>query len=74
MTAVLNIDEKTIRSYKTMENLEAGLKKFGIDKFRYLVACTSNGRFTAIFPAGELERNGISYMGYFCQFGFITLG
>lgn len=74
MTAILDINEKTLRSYKTVENLEAGLKKFGLSDFRYLIVCNSAGRYTAIFPASELEKNGISYMGYFCQFGFITLG
>ena len=74
MTAILNIDDKCIRSYKTLENLEAGLKKFGIDKFRYLVVCNSFGRYTALFPASELEKNNIGYLGYFGQFGFITIG
>lgn len=74
MTAILNIDDSHVRSYKTLENLEAAIKKNHLDKFRYLVVCNSAGRFTAVFTVGELERNGISYLGYFCQYGFLTIG
>jgi len=74
MTNILNIDEYTVKSFKTKENLEASLAKKGLDKFRYIVVCNSSGRFTAIFPASELTRNDIAYMGYFAQFGYITLG
>lgn len=70
----IDLNEKTIRSYKTRENLEAGLKKFGLEKFRHLIVCTETGRFTAVFPFSELKNHEICYMGYFAQFGFMTLG
>lgn len=72
MSATLDINNG--RSYKSVENLIAGLKKYGLDDFRYLIVCNTEGRYTAVFTVGELERNGISYMGYFCQYGFLTIG
>ena len=70
----LDLNDKSIRSYKTRANLEAGLKKIGLDKFRHLIVCTEDGRFTAIFPQSSLTNNDICYLGYFAQYGFMTLG
>jgi len=63
-----------VKSYKTLENLEAALAKMGIADHRHMVCLTLDGRYTAVFPASSLRERDIHYMGFYSQLGFMTLG
>ena len=66
----MNIDD--CKSYATEANLMKAIEKLGFASHRFLVVCTRNGRFTAIFPVSNLSGGG--YMGLYAQHGFMTLG
>lgn len=60
-----SIDSKHIKSYATKEGLAKALDKMGVDKTdRPLAVCTSNGRWTAIFPASACEGNMTRFPGF----------
>jgi hypothetical protein len=65
----ISVENKSIKTYSTKENLEKALAKIGVTKaHRPLPVCTSTGRWTAIIPASSLN-------GFLCDFpGFIKLG
>jgi hypothetical protein len=66
-----SIDNSSIRTYATKENLDKGLQKLGITKEdRPMPVRTSNGRWTAIFPASATGP----YLARFSQYGFMTIG
>lgn len=67
-------DIANAKSYATKENLIKALKKHKIDEDRHLVVCNEQGRFTAIFFQSNFEQYGISYMGYYAQYGFFVVG
>ncbi len=70
----MNINETAIRSYKTEENLLKSLDKAGIRTHRHLIVWNKEGRCTAVFPVSNLERHGISYVGFYGQYGFMIFG
>lgn len=66
----LNID--TAKSYKTEANLMAALTRLGFQDDRYMIVCTRDGRFTAIFAGSNFSNGG--YVGLYAQHGFFTFG
>jgi hypothetical protein len=70
----MDINSKYIKSYASEENLLKALKKAKIDDQRYMIVWTKEGRCTAVFPQNNFERYGISYMGFYSQFGFMVFG
>lgn len=70
----MDINSKYIRSYSNEANLAKALEKAGISAHRHLVVWTKEGKCTAVFPQSNLERHGISYMGFYGQFGFMVMG
>ena len=70
----MDINSKYIKSYKSEENLTKALDKAGIADHRHLVVWTKDGRCTAVFPGSNLEHHGISYMGFYGQYGFMVFG
>lgn len=65
----MNIDKS--KSYATEAQLVARLQKLGFADHRHVVVCNRQGRFTAIFPASNLQGG---YLGLYAQHGFLTLG
>lgn len=70
----MDINAKQIKSYKTEENLNKALDKAGIRDHRHMVVWQKDGKCTAVFPASNLHQHGISYMGFYGQFGFMVFG
>lgn len=70
MTNICDINEKSVRSYKTVANLEAAIERLGFKDHRYIVAYTATGRATAIF---QFDRNEGGYVFLYSQHGFITV-
>jgi hypothetical protein len=70
----MDINSKHIRSYTTEENLQKALVKASIADHRHLVVWTKAGKCTAVFPQSNLERHGISYMGFYGHYGFMIMG
>lgn len=69
------MDIDTSRNYATEANLEAALAKLGFASHRHVVVCTRNGRFTAIFPASNLNSGPHQGdMTLYARHGFFTLG
>jgi hypothetical protein len=69
------IENKT--SYKTEENLVKAIEKRGWGDHRYLIVCDRQGRFTAIFPAGNVLTNSYGIQGdlaYYARHGLMTFG
>ncbi len=71
---MFSISDKHIRSYSTEVNLQKALEKVGIADHRHLVVWNKDGRCTAVFPQSNFERHGISYLGFYGQFGFMVFG
>ena len=72
---MLDINEKTIRSYKTKANLKAAIANLGFtDPFldRHIVVCREDGRYTAIFSSFRFRHEG-GYIGLYAQHGFVTI-
>lgn len=61
-----SIDNKTIKTYATRENLARALDKMGVSRIKHrpLAVCTSTGRWTAIFPASACEGNMTAFPGF----------
>ena len=60
-----SIDNKSIKSYSSRANLEKALEKMGVTRDdRPLPVCTSNGRWTAIFPASSCDGNMTAFPGF----------
>ncbi len=70
MPNICDINDKGVRSYKTLANLEAALQKLGFSDHRYIVAYTATGRATAIF---QWDRSEGGYVFLYSQYGFITV-
>ena len=58
-------------SYTTQGKLLLSLKKLGFENDRFLIVCTWNGRFTAIFPVSNIEDGN---MTRYARHGYMTLG
>lgn len=60
-----SIESKHIKSYSTRENLAKALDKMGVTRRqRPLAVCTSDGRWTAVFPASACEGNMTLFPGF----------
>jgi 3-mercaptopyruvate sulfurtransferase SseA len=70
----MDINDKAVKSYKSEENLVKALVKAGIDDHRHLVVWNKEGRCTAVFFQSNFNLHGISYMGFYGQFGFMVVG
>lgn len=73
-TEPTDIMDTDIKTYKTIDGLYKALQKHGIHEHRHLVVWTETGRVTAIFADRNFKEFGISYMGYYGQFGFMVYG
>ena len=62
---------KYTRTYKTLDGLKKALKDYGFANDRHLVVCTEDGRYTAVFPASNIEGG---HIGMYAYRGFFTLG
>ena len=58
------------KTYKNEENAEKAVQKAGLDRFRYYLAWTKEGRCYPIFGAGGTAE----YLGVIVHAGFIVLG
>jgi hypothetical protein len=74
MEVAMDINSKYIRSYSTEENLRKAMVKANIADHRHLVVWTKDNRCTAVFPVSNFQQHGISYMGFYGQFGFMVFG
>lgn len=70
----MDINDRNIKSYSNEDNLAKALKKHGIDGHRHLVVWNREGRCTAVFFGSNFELYGISYIGFYGQFGFMVVG
>lgn len=72
------------KSYATEANLEAALRRLGLDNYteddggipcRYIVARTPDGRWTAIFLASQFFRANKTggYVGFASEHHFMTV-
>lgn len=73
------LDINTAKSYATLDNLNKALAKFGIADHDHLVVKNFEGRYTAVFPFSNFQRtrlfpNGMHYVGFYANKGFMTLG
>lgn len=63
-------DINKARSYASKSRLIGALEKMGFADKRFVIVCTENGRYTAIFPASEAGAN----VTRFAREGFMTVG
>ena len=70
----MDINNRYIKSYSNEENLAKALNKHSITNHRHVIVWNKVGRCTAIFFASNFELEGISYMGFYGQFGFMVVG
>ena len=68
---MMTLSKKDTRSYKTLDGLMKALKDYGFANDRHLVVCTEDGRYTAIFPASNVQGG---YIGRYACRGFFTIG
>lgn len=70
----IDLNDKTIRSYKTKEALIAGINRFGLngELDKYVIVCTEQGRYTAIFSSDRFRIEG-GYVMLYAQYGFMTM-
>lgn len=67
----MTFDIDNARSYASRDNLEAGLERFGFADDRHIVVKNTANRWTAIFPASNIQGG---YIGRYAAQGFLTLG
>lgn len=66
----MNIDRST--SYKTEQNLDIALRRYGLTQLHYVVVCNRAGRFTAIFANVGFHAEGVTALDV-AQQGFLVL-
>lgn len=73
MKIKLSIDH--CKSYATEANLDKGLERLGLSKYRHIACRKPDGRWTAIFSFAWAQQNmDQHYTGFAACHGFMTFG